>query len=141
LASAGALAPARALPRPGIGPVGRPQRKTRPPLGGPLLFGGLIGRLLLLGEVRVAKFLLRYIYVHRNLGRVIVVAFLQVVGYYLVKALAKLPEKEGAAVGFLAREAEVRGGRAHVEATLVAMGFAQALVQQLVERKLGGRKK
>ena len=84
--------------------------------------------MLLFGKVRIQKFRLRHIDLHGELGGLFVVAFAEVVGDYLVKMLAKLPEKKGATVRFFAREAEVRAGCAHVEPAVVAAGIPQALV-------------
>jgi hypothetical protein len=122
------------------GPIRQLILKSLPPLGGPLFFRRFVGGLLLLGEVRVTKFRLRYIDVHRELGGVFIVVFLQVIGHYLVKVLAKFPEKERAAVYFFARKAEIYAGRAHIEAAVVAMGIAQALMQELIESELSSRK-
>jgi hypothetical protein len=124
-----------------IGPVRQLVVKPLPPLTSPLLFRRFIGGLLLLGEIRVAKFLFRYIDVHRELRGVFVVMFLQVVGHYLVEALTKFPEKERATVYFLTRKAQVYARRTHVEAAMVAAGIAQTLVQELVESELGSRKR
>ena len=112
-----------------------------PPLGHSLFLRCIIRRLLLLGKAKIAKFLFLYVNLHGELSGVFVVIFMQIVGHHLVKALAELPKKEGATVEFLAREAEVRAGRAHVEAAVVAMGVPQALVQELIEGKLGSRKR